>query len=152
MADAFDPNNHFQMLPSEKYADLPKETHDFLNELRPEEVETIRKFARLGKDGTAQLRDAIQLAQSVMTGGRLARWAIITVVGAFFGMLLLAEKIMQLIAWFAPSGGPPIIRMSIMSAVVVDAAVLGVWAGDRTRQQIACCRRHALLMPSLGAC
>jgi len=41
-----------------------------------------------------------------MTGGRLARWAIITVAGAFFGMLLLAEKIMQLIAWFAPSGCP----------------------------------------------
>ena len=51
MTDAFDPNNHFQMLSSEKYADLPKETSDFLDELRPEQVETIRKFARLGKDG-----------------------------------------------------------------------------------------------------
>ena len=138
MADAFDPNNHFQMLPSGKYADLPKETRDFLDELRPEEVETIRKFARLGKDGTAQLRDAIQLAQSVMTGGRLARWAIITVVGAFLGTLLLAEKIMQLIAWFAPSGCPPIIRMSIMSAVVVDAAVPAVGGTPPDAEPGAC--------------
>lgn len=107
MTDDFNPNDHFQQLPSEKYADLPKETRDFLDELRPDEVETIRKIARLGKDGTAQLLDAIKLAQSVMTVGRFARWAIIAVLGVFFGAVLLAEKVMQVIAWFSTSGVPP---------------------------------------------
>ncbi|MFI5411280.1 hypothetical protein [Kaistia sp. UC242_56] len=106
MTDAFEPNDHFQQLPSEKYADLPKETRDFLDELRPEEVETIRKIARLGKDGTAQLLEAIKLAQSVMTVGRFARWAIIGLLGVFFGAVLLAEKIMQVVSWFSSGGSP----------------------------------------------
>jgi len=107
VTEAFDPNDHFQQLPSEKYLDLPKETRDFLDELRPEEVDVIRQIARLGPDGSKQLVEAIKLSQSVMTVGKFARWAIITMLGMFFGTLLLAEKIGQVVSWFSHNGTPP---------------------------------------------
>jgi len=107
VTDAFNPNDHFQQLPSEKYADLPKETRDFLDELRPEEVDVIRQIARLGPEGSQQLIQAIKLSQSVMTVGKFVRWVIITMLGVFFGTLLFAEKIMQVIAWFGHNGSPP---------------------------------------------
>jgi hypothetical protein len=52
VTEQFNPDDHFQTLPSEKYLDLPKETRDFLDELRPEEVEVIRQIGRLGPEGS----------------------------------------------------------------------------------------------------
>ena len=121
MTNAFNPDDHMQFLPSEKYLDLPKETRDFLDEVRPEEVDVIRQIARmpkeelavirqiakLGPDGSKQLVQAIKLSQSVMTVGRFSRWVIITMIGFFIGAMLLAEKIMQFWSWFGSNGSPP---------------------------------------------
>ena len=86
------------------YLDIPNETRDFLDELRPEKV--IRQIARLGPEGSKQLVEAIKLSQSVMTVGKFARWVIITILRIFFGTLLLAEKILQVISWFGNNGSP----------------------------------------------
>ena len=121
MTGPFNPDDYYQVLPSEQYTDLPKPTRKFLDELRNEEVDAIRQIARmspeelavmrqiakLGPDGSKQLVQAIRLSQSVMTVGKFARWAIITLIGIFVGAMLLAEKIMQFLSWFGNNGSPP---------------------------------------------
>ena len=101
------PDDDYHRLPSERHVDLPKWTRDLLDELRPEEVEVLRKVARLGPEGTTQLLEAIKLAQSVSTVARFVKWLVIGGLGIFFASMLFAEKIIQLLGWIGKKGGGP---------------------------------------------
>jgi hypothetical protein len=100
------PEDDFQMLPSERHSDLPKATRDFLDELRPEEVEVLRQIARLGPKGTSQIIAAIDLARSVSTVSRFVKWLVIGCLGVFLASMLFAEKIITLLSWLGKGKVP----------------------------------------------
>ncbi|SHF03428.1 hypothetical protein SAMN02745157_1483 [Kaistia soli DSM 19436] len=99
------PDEDYQVLPSEKHTDIPKWTRDLLDELRPEEVEALRRVARLGPEGTAQLLAAIELARSVGTVAKFVKWLVIGCLGIFFASMLFAEKIITLLSWISKGKG-----------------------------------------------
>lgn len=109
-----DMEDHLTRLPPEgNWVKLPAYTVEFLNGLRPEEVEAMRVFSRLseeevktmktlsgfGSEGTKQILETMKLAQSIMTVGKFMRWVIIGVLAIFFASVMLAEKIMQVVSW-----------------------------------------------------
>jgi hypothetical protein len=87
------------------FGQLPKPTKEFFGQLRPEEVEALKKFSRLSPEEQEQLFQAIKLAQSFVTAGKAAKWLIISVAGTFVGFMLLADNIQKALAWFQ-TGGP----------------------------------------------
>lgn len=82
------------------FGQLPRPTKEFFGQLRPEEVDTLKKLSRLGPEEQDQLFQAIKLAHSFITAGKAAKWLIITMVGTFIGFMLLAENIQKAFAWF----------------------------------------------------
>ncbi len=104
--------DHLKRLPTE-HGGFPAYTQEFLNELRPEEINAIRAFARLteeevrtvrafaslGPVGTKQMLKTMELAKSIMTVGKFMRWVIIGFLAIFFTAVMFAEKIMQIISW-----------------------------------------------------
>lgn len=55
------------------------ETYKFLSELRPEEVGT--------------LKDGIRLVVAVQLLGRVGKWSVVTLFGAFVGAIMIWEKV-----------------------------------------------------------
>ena len=75
---------------ADRYAELPEETRDFLEDLRPQEIVLLNK--------------AINFMRSAETMGRFFRWSAILVVGFFLGTVALRDAIVKIWGWF--SGGP----------------------------------------------
>jgi hypothetical protein len=101
-----DPEDDYQRLPSERHSDLPKYTRDFLDGLRPAEVESMRLLVALGPDEVRKLLSFLNLIDSMMTSGRFLKWVAIFCIGAFLSATTLAEKIMQMVSWFTHTGAP----------------------------------------------
>lgn len=85
--------------------DLPDHVVDLLDDLRPEEVETLRSVLKLGPEGMSHLLDTMNFARSVMTVSKFVRWTVIFATGAFVAAGLLAESFQKFIANITP-GGP----------------------------------------------
>ena len=68
-----------------KFSQLSPETQKFLRELRPEDV--------------GLLSEAIKLVRSLLTVGRVAKWTIVTILGAFVGMAMLGDALIKLKGW-----------------------------------------------------
>lgn len=68
-----------------KFSQLPAGTQKFLRELRDEDI--------------GLLSEAIRLVRSLLTVGRVVKWTIVTIVGAFVGMAMLGDAIMKLKGW-----------------------------------------------------
>ena len=72
--------------PADRYADLPEETRDFIEQLRPKDI--------------ALLTDAIEFMRSAKTMGRFAYWALALIVGTFLTMVAAGEGIKTVTGWF----------------------------------------------------
>lgn len=69
-----------------RFDDLPDETKEFLTNLRPDEVGT--------------LKDGIKLVTAIRTVGIFAKWLIVGILGLFVGMMMFLESAQKLLAWF----------------------------------------------------
>jgi hypothetical protein len=76
--------------PVDRFAHLPEETREWLEQLRQDDIEEIRS--------------AIRFMREVKTVGKFGKWALITVVSTFTGAVLLGEKIA--IFWKFVTGAP----------------------------------------------
>lgn len=70
----------------QRFADLPKETQEFLRDLRKEDI--------------ALLAQSIQLMRSILTVGSLVKWAVILIVGTFVGAVAFGDAILRLKNYF----------------------------------------------------
>jgi hypothetical protein len=64
------------------YADVPKETREWLNALRPEDL--------------AEISEAVRFMRSARVVGRFGRWALITFVTVFGGAVTFGDKLMTM--------------------------------------------------------
>ena len=64
-----------------RFADLPEETQEFLEDLRPEEL--------------SLLREAIRFMGAVKTVGTFVKWLIILICGSFIGAVAFGEALMK---------------------------------------------------------
>ena len=69
--------------PVDRFAHLPEETREWLENLRGEDI--------------TELRGAIQFMREVKTVTKFGKWALMTVIATFTGAVLLGEKIA--VAW-----------------------------------------------------
>lgn len=66
----------------------------FLREAKPE---TFEFLAELRKDELEELGNAIENARAFRRAGRLVRWGIVTLFGAFVGMSIIWDKVSNLL-------------------------------------------------------
>jgi hypothetical protein len=71
-------------------ADLSPEAKEFLREAKPKTL-TFLKDAREAE--IAELENGIELVRSFKTAGRVVRWTVVTLFGAFIGLTLIWDKI-----------------------------------------------------------
>ena len=71
--------------PPENFADLPKETREFLARLRPEEIALLMK--------------GIQLVSSAGVLGRFLKWLLLSIIGAFLAAASLGDAVVKLLSW-----------------------------------------------------
>ena len=76
------------MSDTQRFDDLPQRTKDFLNQLRPEEIDT--------------LSDGIRLVNAIRTVGTFMKWVIIGLLGILAGVVMFGESVMKIAAWFKP--------------------------------------------------
>jgi hypothetical protein len=72
--------------PPERLTELPEDTRKFL--------------AGLSKEDTATLETLLPLARSMMTWGRVSKWLIVTLLGLYFGVVMLGESVVKVLSWF----------------------------------------------------
>jgi len=70
-------------------ADLPEETRKFLSQLREEDLDT--------------LKEGLRLVIAVRTVGKFSKWLIVTVVGAFIGLVMVWESILKFLKFVGPA-------------------------------------------------
>lgn len=104
LVSEMDAGNDARKLPAETLPDLSPEVRKLLDELRPEEIEALRSFARLGKEGVTDILEAVKLAQSLRTVGRFGKAVFYVVSGGLLGGVFAAREIAAWINWLR--GGP----------------------------------------------
>ena len=75
--------------PVDRMSELPPETREFLAQLRKEDIDT--------------LKEGVKLVNAIGTVGTFAKWLIAGVLGLFVGMVMFAEAVQKIMAWFRPS-------------------------------------------------
>lgn len=75
--------------PPDHLADLPEETRKFLSQLREEDLDT--------------LKEGLRLVIAVRTVGKFSKWLIVTVVGAFIGLVMVWESILKFLKFIGPA-------------------------------------------------
>ena len=73
--------------PIERFWQLPGSTRQWLEGLRPDDIE--------------ELKDALKLYRTVNAGGRLVKWLSITIVAIFVGAATLGEALAKLWAFIS---------------------------------------------------
>ena len=76
------------MSEAKRFDDLPEKTKEFLSHLRPDEVDT--------------LHDEIRLVSAMRTVGTFVKWLIVGILGLFLGVVMFAESVGKILAWFKP--------------------------------------------------
>lgn len=80
-----------EQAPAERYADLPEETREFFESLRPQDIQMLTK--------------SIDFMRSAETMGRFAKWVVVLIVGMFLSMVAVGEGVRTVFSWFG--GKPP---------------------------------------------
>ena len=76
------------MSEAKRFDDLPEKTKEFLSNLRDDEVDT--------------LADGIRLVSAMRTVGAFVKWLIVGILGLFLGVVMFAESVAKILAWFKP--------------------------------------------------
>lgn len=74
--------------PAKRMMELPEETREFLAQLRPEDIATIK--------------DGVHLVNAVRTVGTFAKWLIVGILGLFVGAVMFVESIQKMLGWIKP--------------------------------------------------
>lgn len=77
-----DPNSN----PAHRFNELPKETQDFLSQLREDDIET--------------LKDGLRLVIAMRTVGTFMKWLIVGFLGMVVGVVMFGEAVLKIVAWF----------------------------------------------------
>jgi hypothetical protein len=70
---------------ADRYADLPRETREFIENLRPGEIQL--------------LEDSINFMRSAKTMGKFLRWTFLLIVGTFVSMAAFGEALSKVWNW-----------------------------------------------------
>lgn len=71
--------------------DLPPKTREFLADLSPEDITTIK----LG----------LPLIRMIIGFGKVSKWLAITSLGLLLGSVMLWETVLKILSWFKPPPG-----------------------------------------------
>jgi hypothetical protein len=71
---------------AERWAELPESTRHFIEDLRPDEIETMR--------------EGIRLVQSFRTVGVFVRWSFYVLFGTFIAFVGFGEAVTRFRGWF----------------------------------------------------
>lgn len=93
-------------LPAQNYLALDPAVRAFLDELRPEEIDAMRKVVRMGPDGVDQMINAVDLARSIQRVSGFLRWLVLGLIGIVATTALLAGHIIDLWHKISPGGVP----------------------------------------------
>ena len=87
------------------YSDVRSEARHWLEDLRPDEVETLKGLIKLGQNvGLDRLREGAKLADQVETIGKFSRVVVVGLFGIAVGFFTFAEQIGKF--WSLFRGGP----------------------------------------------
>lgn len=82
--------------------DVRKETREFLEDLRPDEVLALKELLKIVSEtgGIERIRRGLQLSVQAETVGRFAKWAFFGLLGIFTFFVSFAEQISKVMAMF----------------------------------------------------
>ncbi|MHC3941659.1 hypothetical protein [Paenochrobactrum sp. BZR 201-1] len=72
--------------PAHRFNELPKETQDFLSQLREDDIET--------------LKDGLRLVIAMRTVGTFMKWLIVGILGMVVGVVMFGEAVLKIVTWF----------------------------------------------------
>ena len=85
-----------------RMAELATAVRDFLGDLRPDELDTLKEIVKLPAD---DVRDGFKLVRELRAFGKWTRWIVLTAIAIFMGTLLLYERAVDF--WRYTQGGLP---------------------------------------------
>lgn len=84
-----------QKFPADTLLDLPPGTREFLQDLRPGEVEALRMIVQMGPDGVKGITESVKFWQSVATVSRFMKWIVIVFLGTIAAGLVIIREIAE---------------------------------------------------------
>lgn len=76
------------MSDAKRFDDLPDDTKDFLTDLSPDDVRTIRA--------------GLPIVRAIIGFGKVTKWLAIAALGILGGIIMLGESVMKILAWIKP--------------------------------------------------
>ncbi|AWC25584.1 hypothetical protein CO731_05083 [Aminobacter sp. MSH1] len=74
--------------PAERMVELPTKTREFLSDLSPEDIATIK--------------NGLPIIRMIIGFGKVTKWLAITSLGLLVGTVMLWETVQKIIGWFKP--------------------------------------------------
>lgn len=74
--------------PAERMVELPSKTREFLSDLSPEDIATIKS--------------GLPIIRMIVGFGKVTKWLAITSLGMMVGVVMLWESMLKILAWFKP--------------------------------------------------
>lgn len=71
--------------PAERMVELPSKTREFLSDLSPEDIATIK--------------NGLPIIRMIIGFGKVTKWLAITSLGIMVGVVMLWESILKILAW-----------------------------------------------------
>lgn len=76
------------MSDAKRFDDLPDDTKEFLTDLSPDDVRTIRA--------------GLPIVRAIIGFGKVTKWIAIAALGVLGGIVMLGESVAKIVAWFRP--------------------------------------------------
>ncbi|TDR36525.1 hypothetical protein [Aquamicrobium defluvii] len=76
------------MSDAKRFDDLPDDTKEFLTDLSPDDVRTIRA--------------GLPIVRAIIGFGKVTKWIAIAALGILGGIVMLGESVAKIVAWFRP--------------------------------------------------
>lgn len=76
------------MSDAKRFDDLPDDTKEFLTDLSPDDVRTIRA--------------GLPIVRAIIGFGKVTKWMAIAALGILGGIVMLGESVAKIVAWFRP--------------------------------------------------
>ncbi len=73
---------------AKRFDDLPDDTKEFLTDLSPDDVRTIRA--------------GLPIVKAIIGFGKVTKWLAIAALGILGGIVMLGESVAKIVAWFRP--------------------------------------------------
>lgn len=80
----------------QQMTELPDQTREFLANLRPEELKSLRVLVELSAD---DIQEGFKLVRDVKTVGRFGRWFTLTVVSILVAAVVFYENVIKLVGY-----------------------------------------------------